>query len=73
MGSDWRTADWNIEDADGAAKIALTMFAPALCPAMVIFDAEAPKLGRTSCKNARAFITSLTARLNSPLGCKNPS
>ena len=35
MGSDCRTADWNIEDADGAAKTALTMFAPALCPAMV--------------------------------------
>lgn len=73
MGSECRAADWNREEAEGAANKALTKFAPALWPAMVIFDDEAPKLGRTCCRNAKAFITSLTARLYPPSGCKKPS
>ena len=73
MGSECRAADWNSGDADGIARSALTIFAPALWPAMVIFCDEPPKLGITTCKKARAFMTSLTARLYPPLGCKNPN
>ena len=73
MGSEWRIADWNRGDAAGVARIALTMLAPALCPAIVIFEAEPPKLGTTACRNASAFMTSLTARLWLPSGARNPS
>ena len=63
IGSEWRIADWKRDDEEGVARIALTMFAPALCPAMVILEAEPPKLGTTVCKKPRALITSATARL----------
>lgn len=51
MGSDWRMADWNRDDADGTASSALIMLAPLLCPATVILDTDPPKLGMTLPKN----------------------
>lgn len=49
------------------------MFAPALCPAMVILDNDPPKLGTTDLRKPRAAMTSRTARLWSPFGDKNPN
>jgi len=73
MGSDWRMADLNSEDADGVASNALIMVAPLLCPANVILQCEPPNAGTMFRKNFIAFITSLTARLVVPSGDMKPS
>ena len=49
------------------------MFAPLLCPAIVIFDAEPPKLGTTFCRNVRALIVSPRAMFVFPAGSFHPS
>lgn len=71
--SDWMIADLNKEEAEGTASNDLIKDAPALCPARVICVASPPKLGTTFCKNFKAFIASLIAKLVCPLGGKNPS
>ena len=73
MVSDWTIADLNNEDAEGVASKPRIKDAPALCPAMVIWEASPPKLGTTFCKNFKAFIASVTPRLVGPLGGKKPS
>lgn len=73
MGSDCKIADWKKGSASGVANRALTMFAPALCPAIVILEAEPPKLGTTIWRKPRAAMTSVTARLWDPLGSRKPS
>lgn len=66
-------ADWKSDDAEGVASSALIMFAPELCPAMVILDAEPPKLGMTFCKKRSAFIVSITALFVAPVGPMKPN
>ena len=39
----------------------------------MIFDGDPPKLGTTFCKNPRAAIASITARLCTPDGARKPS
>ena len=73
IGSECIIADLNLEDAEGTASNARTMFAPLLCPEMVILEGCPPKDGATVCRNDSAFITSLTARLVLPSGAMKPS
>jgi hypothetical protein len=73
IGSDWSIPDWNNDDADGTASKALTMFAPLLCPAIVILDALPPKLGATFFKKFKAETMSFTARFVVLSGAMKPS
>ena len=73
MGSDWRMAALNSEDADGVASNALIMLAPLLCPAKVILQGSPPNAGTIFRKNSIAFMRSLIARLVVPSGDMKPS
>ena len=55
------------------ARMALTIVAPELWPAIVILDADPPIMGTPSLRTFKALMTSLTARLVSPLGAMKPS
>lgn len=49
------------------------MVPPELWPAIVILDADPPILGTPAFRNFKALMTSLTAKLVSPLGAMKPS
>lgn len=73
IGSDWRMADWNREDAEGIASMPRIMFAPELWPASVILEVLPPKLGRTFFKKFNEVMMSLAAKFVCPLGAMSPS
>jgi hypothetical protein len=55
------------------ARSALTMVAPELWPAIVIFDGDPPIIGTPAFKNFKALMTSPTAKFVSPLGAMKPN
>jgi hypothetical protein len=73
IGSDWRIADVKREEAEGIASSALTIVAPELWPAIVIFDGDPPIIGTPTFKSFKALMTSPTAKFVSPSGAMKPS
>lgn len=66
-------ADWNKDEAEGAASSALIILAPLLWPATVTLEDSPPKLGITSFKNWSAVTISFNPRLVEPSGPRKPN
>jgi hypothetical protein len=73
IGSDWMIADLKRDEAEGVARRALTIVAPELWPAIVIFDEDPPIIGMPAFKTFKALITSPTAKFVPPLGAMKPN
>ena len=73
IGSDWRIAELKRWEAEGVARSALTIVAPELWPAIVIFEGDPPISRTPVCKTVNALMTSLTAKFICPLGPMKPN